>query len=271
MSSADHDNERRGGTKRKAGADEIVEPLLDNDGNNDSQIEPVAEIARPSKRQARVSAEKLPASSASRASPTAADAVPVAATDLSPGTRVAVADSAVIRFLEHDLDLSLLVDDLQHDPTFPLPAVSIPHLIREYRWFLVLKFVHRDEHAQLLSPSPVIDLVWHAHLLDTKAYTAMCAKLPFFIHHNPKGKRDDFGRRDASRQRTRTCYAARYGGECRILWCFKCNVSWCDHCAPPDLFWNDWLQCWDLDGGGGRADWTMPAFVKTVPGKDRLL
>ncbi|KNE54095.1 hypothetical protein AMAG_00097 [Allomyces macrogynus ATCC 38327] len=91
-----------------------------------------------------------------------------------------------------------------------MTRACIPPLIREYRRFLALKFVHRDADALLLSPSPLIDVVWHAHVLDTKSYVTMCAKLPFFIHHKPKGARDAESQiRDARRRKILACYRAR--------------------------------------------------------------
>ncbi|KAJ3374519.1 hypothetical protein GGF31_007297 [Allomyces arbusculus] len=73
-------------------------------------------------------------------------------------------NAAEVQFLEHDLNLSSLEDDLKHDARFPMPMPMLPKLLLEYL---------------------------------NVSYVAMCAKLPFLIHHNPKGARDtDFRNRD---------------------------------------------------------------------------
>ncbi|KAJ3374528.1 hypothetical protein GGF31_007306 [Allomyces arbusculus] len=82
-------------------------------------------------------------------------------------------------------------------------------LLREYQRFLALKVLHHDNHALLLSPSPVIDQFWHAHILDTKVYTATCAKLPFFLHHDPAGALDSSSRTHR-RAATLATYRARF-------------------------------------------------------------
>ncbi|KAJ3351329.1 hypothetical protein GGF32_004328 [Allomyces javanicus] len=223
---SDHDHhntsgsERRG-TKRKAAAIEVVElssddgdavvlSSVDDVGDDDREVELVAETARARKRPAR--AAHAAAETQTALAPLRAATAPAA--PIPPDARVSDADAAVIQFLEQTLDLSSLADDLYADPTFPLPKDwrCIHNHIVEYRRFLVLKVVHRDADAQLLSPSPIVDHIWHAHILDTKAYAAMCAKLPFFIHHNPKGARKtDDQSRARRRENTRACYYARYG------------------------------------------------------------
>ncbi|KNE54087.1 hypothetical protein AMAG_00089 [Allomyces macrogynus ATCC 38327] len=85
-------------------------------------------------------------------------------------------------------------------------------LLREYQRFLALKVLHHDSNALLLSPRPAIDQFWHAHILDTKAYAAMCAKLPFFIHHDPAGAFDPASRAHR-RAATLATYRARFGEE----------------------------------------------------------
>ncbi|KAJ3352865.1 hypothetical protein GGF32_003529 [Allomyces javanicus] len=85
-------------------------------------------------------------------------------------------------------------------------------LLREYQRFLALKVLHHDNNAFLLSPSPAIDFIWHAHILDTKAYAATCAKLPFFIHHDPAGAFDPSSRAHR-RAATLATYRARFNEE----------------------------------------------------------
>lgn len=73
---------------------------------------------------------------------------------------------------------------------FPFPDVV------EFEKFMSLKVRARDWDAEKLSPSPRVDAVWHAALLDTKAYERYCSKIsqghqPSFIHHDPFGAQPD--------------------------------------------------------------------------------
>jgi hypothetical protein len=71
----------------------------------------------------------------------------------------------------------------------------------EYIKFLVLKHLHKDYDAELLTPSAAVDEVWHRHILNTKQYSRECMELyGQFMHHNPDGevepaKRDERYRR----------------------------------------------------------------------------
>lgn len=66
------------------------------------------------------------------------------------------------------------------------------HLQREYGRFMILKRKLKDYDATILSPSLHVDTVWHAHILDTKRYSADCKSLcGRTIHHNPNGANDE--------------------------------------------------------------------------------
>lgn len=72
---------------------------------------------------------------------------------------------------------------------------QIDEAVREYQVFMSIKVKEWDLNAELLSPAPRIDLVWHAHVLDTRRYATYCArilKLPGagLIHHDPDGGAD---------------------------------------------------------------------------------
>ncbi|KAJ3352870.1 hypothetical protein GGF32_003534 [Allomyces javanicus] len=97
----------------------------------------------------------------------------MAAKELAQAALQAATDRA-IHFLEHDLDLSSPADmDLA---------------LHEYRRFLILKVVHRDD----------------------RSYKAMKDALPFFIHHDPRGAYDeDAANRTRRLENTRACYRAR--------------------------------------------------------------
>lgn len=60
--------------------------------------------------------------------------------------------------------------------------------VDEYIKFLKLKFYKQDFNAEQLSPSTMIDEIWHLHVLDTKNYAADCIDLfGAIIHHDPLG------------------------------------------------------------------------------------
>ena len=63
-------------------------------------------------------------------------------------------------------------------------SVAYVNLVgREYVKFMALKVLAQDFTAIYLSPGPVIDGMWHVHLLDTVDYGEMCGTK--MIHHNP--------------------------------------------------------------------------------------
>jgi large subunit ribosomal protein L40e len=60
--------------------------------------------------------------------------------------------------------------------------------VNEYRKFIALKKIGQDFDAKILSPGPLIDEIWHLHILDSKDYQEMCGNR--FIHHNPDGENE---------------------------------------------------------------------------------
>lgn len=96
-------------------------------------------------------------------------------------------------------------------------------LLAEYERFLELKKAERDWNATLLSPSPLVDSVWHLHVLDTARYGLYCRKMcGRVIHHDPDGA-DKAVDREARYRRTLAAYERRYGA------------------AAPDKFWPESL------------------------------
>ncbi|KNE64988.1 hypothetical protein AMAG_10656 [Allomyces macrogynus ATCC 38327] len=113
-------------------------------------------------------------------------------------------------------DLTALADHLRRSRVL---VADVDLALREDHRFLVLKVVHRDANEQLLSPSPIVDVIWHAHLIDTMSYMVMNDALPFIIHHDPRGTHDD----DAANRahwldNTRACYRARWGDLLAAAW-----------------------------------------------------
>lgn len=70
--------------------------------------------------------------------------------------------------------------------------------IDAYAQFLTLKVKEKDYDATLISPTDIIDQVWHTHILDTQAYLECNHWLlkDKFIHHNPLGAMDQVARQE---------------------------------------------------------------------------
>ena len=55
--------------------------------------------------------------------------------------------------------------------------------VKQYKRFLNLKIKYPNLN---LVPTDDIDMIWHAHILDTEQYAKDCANLfGTFLHHNP--------------------------------------------------------------------------------------
>ncbi len=69
-----------------------------------------------------------------------------------------------------------------------LPGTERDLLIDVVRFLLLkrdLRHVERFRHS-VISPTPLIDGVWHHFLLDTRFYRLVCKRLGVFIHHAPR-------------------------------------------------------------------------------------
>ena len=113
-------------------------------------------------------------------------------------------------------------------------------LVGEYLDFLELKAaVHDwapslyDNHGCMLSPPPIIDEVWHLHVLDTQRYAPDCTKLfGQMIHHDPDGarvdRRNDRIWKRARIERTVAAYKSRFGRSPRLaeVWAFSQGSVW---------------------------------------------
>ncbi|KAG5175150.1 hypothetical protein JKP88DRAFT_265923 [Tribonema minus] len=135
------------------------------------------------------------------------------------------------------------VDKLCREVLHKTPAKS-NELTQEYLKFMQLKVEHGLlEPGVGLAPSPQIDEVWHAHVLDTRSYEAFQQVLlpgGGRIHHNPMlSEQPDYERRLAH---TLNLYLATFGGD-----------------APPSSIW------------GGEAGAVKYVMVRTFwPGEDAV-
>jgi len=101
--------------------------------------------------------------------------------------------------------------------------------IGEYRRFLSLSLAFPTES---IVPSKDVDVVWHAHILDTQAYARDCEDLfGFFLHHFPylglRGAEDEV-RLERAYARTLELYAKAFGLPPVDVWgSAKSDVSDC--------------------------------------------
>ena len=77
-------------------------------------------------------------------------------------------------------------------------------VLKAYRQFLTLKKVFKDWDAKILDPSPMVDRIWKAHVLDTKNYVHdMLLLCGHIVHYNPTAEIDQ-GTSDGRRRRKAT-------------------------------------------------------------------
>ena len=89
----------------------------------------------------------------------------------------------------------------------------------DYRRFLALKAAAEKLNPVafahcLFSPTPEMDQIWHAHILDTRLYQEACATMEAkdaFVHHDPRGG-DDSDVQKARREFTKAAFIKCYGG-----------------------------------------------------------
>lgn len=60
-------------------------------------------------------------------------------------------------------------------------------ILEEFRRFIALKFHCKDTDATIISPTPIMDSLWHAAILNTKYYDQLQEEYGMKIHHNPNG------------------------------------------------------------------------------------
>ena len=77
-----------------------------------------------------------------------------------------------------------------------LKEEEVEGALAAYKQFMVLKAVCKDFDAKKLSPPPLVDEIWHEHILDTRGYRAFCdAAFKHFVDHDPDGVLDCGARR----------------------------------------------------------------------------
>lgn len=90
--------------------------------------------------------------------------------------------------------------------------------ILEYKKFMYLAATC-DE---MVSPSEIIDCVWHQHLLFTKSYNEFCTLLGKKIEHVPSTETSkDYQKFAAAKERTKMAYEATFGQQPKEIWRFS--------------------------------------------------
>lgn len=69
--------------------------------------------------------------------------------------------------------------------------LNLEESVEEYKKFLALKVLFNDVNAEILSPSNLIDQIWHIDILDTRTYAQRFRDINSeFIHHSPITKEE---------------------------------------------------------------------------------
>ncbi|KAL5385215.1 hypothetical protein PMIN02_008943 [Paraphaeosphaeria minitans] len=86
-------------------------------------------------------------------------------------------------------------------------GVSAAKAIEEFRRLIAIKTWAVDIDATKISPTPIMDHLWHAAVLDTEFYAQLQSALGVKLRHNPKGASD---RDSNNRQKRLTRMTALY-------------------------------------------------------------
>ncbi len=87
--------------------------------------------------------------------------------------------------------------------------------ILEYKKFMYLA----GTSSFMVSPSEIVDTVWHQHLIFTKSYADLCDLVGKAIQHIPSThNREDFEKFQQAKERTKKLYADTFGQQPREIW-----------------------------------------------------
>jgi uncharacterized protein (TIGR04222 family) len=87
--------------------------------------------------------------------------------------------------------------------------------ILEYKKFMYLAAISEG----MVSPSDIVDVVWHQHLVFTESYEALCNILGKKIAHIPSTHHsDDFSKFKLASNRTQKLYAENFGEQPTEIW-----------------------------------------------------
>jgi hypothetical protein len=93
--------------------------------------------------------------------------------------------------------------------------------VKEFARFVILKLRKRDFEGGLLSPSPLVDAVWHEMILDTRMYAKFCLNVckGTVLEHYPDGASfEGEGARIKRQKRTSRSYLRVFGELNESIW-----------------------------------------------------
>ena len=128
-----------------------------------------------------------------------------------------------------ELDLKRITWKVSNDPYKPeMSDEEVSRAVHQYRRFLSLKV--RYPGANLV-PTDDIDMIWHAHILDTERYAYDCQRLfGSFLHHEPyfgnlgTESQEDMG---GMFEETSRLWAEEFGEDLRTPEIFRCAGKAC--------------------------------------------
>lgn len=87
--------------------------------------------------------------------------------------------------------------------------------ILEYKKFMYLA----ASSENMVSPSEIVDIVWHQHLIFTQSYNEFCTLLGKQIQHIPSThNREDFEKFKRAKERTGKLYESAFGSQPENIW-----------------------------------------------------
>lgn len=96
--------------------------------------------------------------------------------------------------------------------------------ILEYKKFMYLAATS----DLMVSPSEIVDKVWHQHLIFTKFYSDLCDLIGKQIQHVPSThNRDEYEKFIQAKDRTKKLYISTFGNQPEIIWEYAdmCNAK----------------------------------------------
>ena len=156
--------------------------------------------------------------------------------------------------------------------------------VNAYEQFLKMKAALKDYQATKLSPTPLIDEVWHLHVLDTRRYANDCIVFcGEVIHHDVDGDKDAF-QREIRRNATKVAYEMQNGTEPEgEMWMFdfatcnnrnvqnQNNISLCNEMGKLKAPVNQGFKIFVLKLGGKKLalDVLPSDSIEDIKKKDR--
>ena len=90
--------------------------------------------------------------------------------------------------------------------------------ILEYKKFMYLAATSNE----MVSPSEIVDIVWHQHLIFTKSYQKFCMILGKQIQHIPSThNKEDFTKFKKAKELTKILYEKTFGNQIEEIWFFS--------------------------------------------------